>query len=151
MKIILALLVVTGFLFGCDTKKDTATSKGQPVIEDHKAIEENATGLVLNNGAKWKADSTTLLNVALLHHIISGAKKETLEDYLHTSTQLEAGLNKMVTECRIKGADHEALHHWLEPLIEETKELKRVSAIKNASRIFREMETQANLFPQYFE
>ncbi len=51
----------------------------------------------------------------------------------------------------MKGADHEALHHWLEPVMKKTKELKSANSVENARTIFDEIEKQINLFPQYFE
>ena len=57
----------------------------------------------------------------------------------------------MVNECKMKGADHEALHHWLEPVMKKTKELKSANSVENARTIFDEIEKQINLFPQYFE
>ena len=112
---------------------------------------DKATGLVLKNGLKWKADSTTLVNVDLLQKIISGAKKESLENYTQTAVGLQNGLNKMINECKMKGADHVALHHWLEPLVEKTKALKNANNIDTARITFGEIERQINLFPQYFE
>jgi hypothetical protein len=57
----------------------------------------------------------------------------------------------MVTECKMKGADHEALHQWLEPLMEKTRELKKVSNVENAATLLSEIGKQLALFPQYFE
>jgi len=57
----------------------------------------------------------------------------------------------MVSECKMKGADHEALHHWLEPIMEKAKELKNANSIETARTIFGEIEKQINLFHQYFE
>lgn len=152
MKKIFIFLMAAIFLFGCNFKTgEEKKSATYTAAENHKEHEEKVAGLVLNDGAKWKADSTTLLNVALLHNIVSLVKKQSLENYLQTSNQLEAGLSKMVNECKMKGADHDALHHWLEPLIEKTKDLKKVSSIENAATILSEMEKQINLFPQYFE
>ena len=152
MKQILTILLATSLLLACNAgnekEKTTAT---EPAAENHAEHAEQATGLALNNGAKWKADSTTLLNVALLQKIISGAKKESLENYSQTAAGLQDGLNKMVSECKMKGADHDALHHWLEPLMEKTKELKNANSIENAGTISGEIEKQINLFPQYFE
>ena len=51
----------------------------------------------------------------------------------------------------MKRADHEALHNWLEPIMEKTKELKKENSIETARTIFGEIEKQLNLFPQYFE
>lgn len=152
MKRILTLLLATSLLLACNTgneKEKPITT--EPATENHVKHVEQATGLTLNNGTKWKADSTTLLNVALLQKIITSTKKESLENYSQTAIGLQDGLNKMVGECKMKGADHEALHHWLEPLMEKTKELKNANSIETAGTIFGEIEKQINLFPQYFE
>lgn len=152
MKQILTILLATSLLLACNAGNEkgkiTTTAPAAETIANHA---EQAIGLTLNNGAKWKADSTTLLNVALLQQLISGAKKESLGNYLQTAAGLQEGINKMVSECKMKGADHEALHHWLEPIMEKTKELKNANNIETASTIFGEIEKQLNLFPQYFE
>ena len=152
MKIILTLLLATGFLFACnsgsDNGKNTATDTA---AENHKEHGEQATKLVLNNGVKWKADSTTLLNVALLQKIVSTTKKGSLEDYMQTAAQLQEGLTKMVNECKMKGHDHDALHQWLEPLMEKTKELENATTVEHAATILNEVDNHINLFAQYFE
>jgi len=152
MKIILTLLLATGFLFACnsgsDNEKNTAPAS---VAENHQEHEEVTTQLVLNNGAKWKADSTTLLNVALLQNIVSEAKKGSLEDYMQTAAQLQEGLTKMVNECKMKGAEHDALHQWLEPLMDKTKELDKATTVEKAATILNEVDKHINLFKQYFE
>ena len=57
----------------------------------------------------------------------------------------------MVAECTMQGNDHNALHVWLEPLLEKTKALGKATALENASSILQQLETQVNLFPQYFQ
>ena len=152
MKQILTVLLATSLLLACNTGNDREKTIGtKPATENHTEHAEKTTGLVLNNGAKWKADSNTLLNVALLQNIVSNAKKESLEDYLKTASALQDGLNKMLSECKMKGVDHEALHNWLEPLMERTNDLKNANNIVNAETISGEIEKQINMFPQYFE
>jgi len=146
---ILTILLVTTLLLACNTGNDK--EKATTVTEKHTEHAGQATDLVLNNGVKWKADSTTVFNVALLQNIISLAKKESLENYHQAATTLQDGLNKMISECKMKGADHEALHHWLEPLMERTKALKNASSIESAKTISGEIEKQLNLFSEYFE
>ena len=104
-----------------------------------------------NNGVKWKADSITMSNVALLKVIVSGTKQENLENYIQTAEQLQDGLNKMINECKMEGADHDALHQWLEPLLEETKEMKNATEVKIAQDKLKEIKERINLFAQYFE
>ena len=103
--------------------------------ETHRDHGEETTGLTLNNGAKWKADSITLINVSLLQAIVSDAKKEKPENYSLTTGKLQDGLNKLVKECKMKGADHDALHQWLEPLLEKTKELGRAGSVRTRSNL----------------
>ena len=151
MKLILTILLTTSLLLACNAGKEKEkTTATEPAVENHVERAEQA-GLVLNNGVKWKADSITLLNVALLQKIITSTKKESLENYSQTAKGLQDGLNKMVSECKMKGADHEALHHWLEPLMEKTKALKIANNIETAEAILGEIEKQIKLFPQYFE
>ena len=153
MKQILTILLSASFLLACNSKKNdnTANADPVPVVENQEGHEKVAEGLVLNNGAKWKADSTTLLNVTLLQTVVSGAQKESLDNYVQTAKQLENGLSKMISECKMQGADHDALHTWLEPLMQKTKDLKKVSSVENAAAVLNEIEKQVNLFPQYFE
>lgn len=152
MKKLPVLLLVISQLLACNSqnnKENNTASDTAAKAQPEQA--EKTTGFVLNNGAKWKADSTTLLNVALLQAIVSGAKQKSLENYIQTATKLQDGLSKMVNECKMKGADHDALHQWLEPLMEKTKELKKATTTESATAIFSEIEKHLNLFTQYFD
>lgn len=151
MKRILTVLLAINLLPACNSQneKENGTTAG-PAAENHEHTEK-ANGLALNNGAKWKADSTTLANAANLQGIVSNAKKESRENYLQTASRLEDGLSKMVNECKMNGADHDALHQWLEPLMEKTKELKKATAPEKATAILSNIEKQISLFAQYFE
>ncbi|MDP1843851.1 MAG: hypothetical protein Q8K64_10555 [Sediminibacterium sp.] len=152
MKQILTFLLLTSFLLACNTKNENEkTTATEPANENHAEHAGQASGLALNNGIKWKADSNTVLNVDLLQKIITSTKKESLVNYSQASISLQNGLNKMISECKMKGADHEALHHWLEPLMEKTKELKAANSIETAKTIFEEIEKQVSLFLKYFE
>ena len=152
MRKVLATLLAAGFLLACNPGREhseNASSK-QPA-EKHQEHERKLGGLVLNNGVKWTADSNTRVNVALLQDIVNNAKKENIEEYHQTAGQIQDGLNKMVKECKMKGADHDALHQWLEPLMEKNKELTSETIIENAATLLTGIESQLALFSQYFE
>ncbi len=148
MRKILEIVLAITFLLACNAGNDKQEDKGLKHEHEHELKE---TGLVLNNGVKWKADSITIANVALLQSIVSHTKKERLEDYLQSATALQKGLDKMVSECKMKGAAHEALHHWLVPLMKETKALTQANTTENAAALFYEVEKTISLFSQYFE
>jgi hypothetical protein len=149
---VITLLLISGFFLAChvESHKDqnTATS---PATETHAEHAEKAIELTLNHGAKWKADSTTATNIALLQNIVSNAKKENPENYLQTADALQEGLNKMVRECKMKGADHEALHIWLQQMMEIVNDFRNVPSVEIAAISLGEIENHINLFSQYFE
>lgn len=147
MKQIIIAAFTTVFLMACNSQggnEKEATTAG------HKDHGEHTTGLALNDGAKWKADSATNNNVAVLKTIVARVKTGD-PGYKQTADELQQGLNKMIAECKMKGPDHDALHKWLEPLIEKIKVLKNETAVEKADTIFKEIEEHINLFTQYFE
>ncbi len=149
MKKILQILLIINLLLACNSSNDKEHKSGtDPAVHEHT---EAVSALVLNNGIKWKADSVTITNAEALQAIITSANPKTLEDYRKISAEINEGLNKMIKQCTMKGADHDALHLWLEPLIKNVKELGESSTVEKAAPILHELETQANLFPQYFE
>ncbi len=151
MKKLLAILMVTAVLLACNSAAEKEKSTAADTLTNNHHDHEEATGLALNNGARWKADSITIANVSLLKETLSVAKKEKLEDYLQTASQLQEGLNKMLSECKMKGEDHNALHQWLVPLMEKVKVLKTATTVEDAAAISTAIEKQVNLFTEYFE
>ncbi|MCC8426596.1 hypothetical protein [Mucilaginibacter sp. UR6-11] len=114
--------------------------------QHEKAFEE----LVLNNGTKWKIDQATGNNVDRLQQIVKKVNGHKLADYRPAGTALQAGINQMIKECRMKGPDHLALHKWLEPLMEQVTQLNRATSAAAAKKHFNEVKKRLQLFNQYF-
>jgi len=116
--------------------------------------QDQTTELSLNNGAKWQADSVTTNNVAYLKKIADNFRTKPhhlVNDYKALSTDLNNALNKMIQQCKMTGPDHEALHHWLEPILEETNELKNITDTTIAGSIFKSIDTRLDIYNNYFE
>jgi hypothetical protein len=148
MKKILFVLAVALFLSACnsDSGKNEAT--------ESVAHGNETAGLTLNNGAKWKADSITNHNVATLKTMTDNFRIKpfpTVGEYRLLGNDLTNGLNTMVQECKMTGPDHEAVHHWLEPVLNEMKELKNVSETANGRRIFKSLDKKIDSYHTYFE
>lgn len=152
MKKILVILLTTGLLLACNSGSDNANGTTTATeTENHQELAVQVHGLELNNGAKWEADSSTLFNVAIMQNIISGARKESLENFHQTAKELQSALNKMVAECKMKGAEHDALHLWIESMMEKVKELNNETSTENAAANLSEIDKHLKLFAQYFE
>jgi len=137
MKKMIAFIV---FAFAFSTLH--ATSRSQ----QEKASEE----LVLNNGTKWKIDQATGNNIAHLRQVAKKINGYTLADLHQKGAMLQAGIDQMIKECRMKGPDHLALHQWLKPLMEEVAQLNRATNPASAQGHFNQIRKRLALFHQYF-
>lgn len=165
MKKVFYFLFSASVLFACNTNSGKIASTENPEEHSHdmKApVAENAgpesrlsTGVPeLNNGAKWVADESTNHNVALLQSIVSTFREKAdpkPEDYGVFREEFTKGLNKMVQECKMKGADHDALHVWLEPLMEDNKELGAAKTESEMKKAVESISDRLSIYPAYFE
>ncbi|HLD53930.1 MAG TPA: hypothetical protein VJA82_11540 [Sediminibacterium sp.] len=136
MKFLLSLFLVSCFLFACNQKNQ---------------LPETIKGLKLNNGGKWDADSATIVNVDFLQQIIAEENDKGLNDFINRADKLQLGLNKIISECKMTGENHEVLHLWLVPLIDKVKALKTTKSVEDARLVYTEITTIITIFPKYFE
>jgi len=112
-----------------------------------------AESLSLDNGVKWKADSSTNNNVKAMQATVEQftSTEKTPEAYKQLGTALQAGLGKMISECRMKGPDHDGLHQWLEPLIGQVKRLNESEKPEESAQLLTAIAQQIELYSQFFE
>lgn len=112
------------------------------------------TSLTLNSGDKWKADSSTYNNVMDIKNTSDMFKIQpfpSLNEYHILGNDLTKGINKMIQECKMTGPDHEALHKWLEPILENANQLKSVSDTTAAKPIFQSIDARLDEYRNYFQ
>ncbi|RYF88341.1 MAG: hypothetical protein EOO03_08630 [Chitinophagaceae bacterium] len=154
-KIIILVLLITGF-WACNpgTEKAPDSAKEGGAYAERTTTTHTKNGLQLNNGSRWVADAPTNANVKNMQGIIENfdaGTDQSLAAHWAVSAQLHTALNKMISECRMKGANHDALHLWLEPLLNQVKQLKAASSENEASGIWQTIRTQVGYYNQYFE
>lgn len=149
MKTFLMMLAI-GLLMACQPQSNKSEATTDTTVTLHEENEESGE-LTLNNGNRWKADSITNVNVSALSKIITEQKPATLEDYHAAAQQLQAGIEKLLMDCRMKGDEHEALHHWLEPIMESNGKLAKSTTVEEASTLYNAERERINIYPQYFE
>jgi len=125
------------------------TSQQQKEKEEKHEHNSSVTALQLNNGVKWKADSTTHSNVSRLVQLVSDSNYKLEKNKELFSDQLQNRLDTLVKQCKMTGPDHDALHAWLQPVLHDVKELKESDG-KFDSR-FTELETDVRSFYDYFD
>ena len=155
MKYFTAILLVC-FLWACNTAGPSAKEgvSATDTIISHEHHAEAPAQLYLNGNTKWKADVSTNVNVKALQDMADAfGKTDTpgMAEYQQVVVNLQSGLDKMIRECRMKGADHDALHQWLEPLLKQVKRLASEKEVNEAKASFDQVHQQLALYNTYFE
>jgi hypothetical protein len=153
MKKLLTPLLLIVALLACNTPKSNKNYNKTAEADEHHAEAANEK-LELNNGAKWKADSTTNNNVNNLKLILTkfdSGSDRSLSAYKKVQSDLQQGIDKMIAECKMEGPNHTALHKWLEPLIDRVAALKQAPDEPASAGALKAVRAQADLYDQYFE
>lgn len=149
MKKLYFILFSTAFLFACNQ----GSNKNEP--EDHATDNHVETsGLTLNNGAKWQADSSTnrhLINIKTTANMFKVDPFPAVDKYQILGSDILDGLNSMIRDCTLKGAPDEALHKWMLPILRQAGELKNVSDTAIAKPIFDSLDKRINIYYDYFQ
>jgi hypothetical protein len=154
--LILALSAVS--LSACNTgnpsvkQNETASVPAKEhATEDHEEL--NRSILMLNNGAKWQSDESTRMHAGNLNAFADKFSKQNnaeIEAFHAFADDMQNELNQLVKGCQMKGAEHDALHLWLEPVITGVKELKKVGTTAGGKRVAQKLIEDVKKFNQYF-
>lgn len=146
-QVLVALCMVT-FIASCNS------SDSQVVAESTEQQEQliaspltpvAVEGLNLNDGERWVVDEPTADNYMNLKQITDQFVESTnrdLESYHSYGAEMSNALNKLIQDCRMKGADHDALHDWLEPVIKEVNGIKKAEDPLEAQKTFASLNNQ---------
>lgn len=147
------------FFFACNNAgKATDKITDSLTIENYDGHagdhhEEHTSGLSLNNGAKWQADESTRIHAAKLNAEIRMFNKIENADvtaYQTFAADIQKELNSLVSGCKMKGADHDALHLWLEPVLKDVTDLKKASTADEGEQTVQRLTENVQKFNQYF-
>ena len=117
----LMIILILGF-YACSGSADNKSGENKEMEHDH----EGETSVeVKPSNTKWKADAPTKANVANLVEILNKSASAGDTNKVVLAENMQAGLDKLINECKMAGADHDALHVWLEEVIDEVKDLKK--------------------------
>ena len=149
LRFLFAAIVTTG-LFACnETKKEDASHVHSQDSVVHSTSEKHSQ-LVLNDGKKWKLDEATRHNIDLIKKTVQPDAASRQKDYAKVTADLESDANRLVSQCRMSGKDHDMLHLWLENFLSDLKQLKTASK-EEQPIVFAKIETLIKEFGDYFE
>ena len=100
------------------------SKKGSESQDDHAHTKPD-TATQLPETGKWKADLPTKKNVALMVDVVSDPKYLEPSERDNLSSALQEKIDQLIQECRMQGPDHDALHKWLEEVLDKKKDLEK--------------------------
>jgi len=137
------MLSLSIFLFSCNHSGDKAAKTADTTIEEthrgHESEHEevNASRLSLNNGEKWQTDESTRIHVSRLMDSLHAFNEKTNMDhdaYNAFAVSMQKEMDNLIKDCKMKGPDHEALHLWLHPVLQDIKNLGKPLPQKREKR-----------------
>ena len=120
------LVILCGLLIaGCGNLPEEKTSKESGQIQQDKSATDPATEMHLRENIKYRADETTRRNVDSLTSIINDNSNKGEANRVQLTEQVQKRIEILVQQCKMKGPDHDALHEWLEKVLDDLKRLKK--------------------------
>jgi hypothetical protein len=119
------LLILSLFIISCGNNAREKEHAGKEEHNEHEAGDKPV--LQLNQGAKWTSDEATRTNVRALMQIVDDSSNAGFENRDKLTSQLRTAVDTLVQQCKMKGPDHDALHVWLENVLNDLKQLQKAS------------------------
>ncbi|MEZ2415765.1 hypothetical protein ACA086_12430 [Muriicola sp. E247] len=131
-------------------KNNEAQTEIQTVETEHHPDSEWVNDIVLNNGIKWQANQETTDGVMAMLSLIDESKLSSSEDYQKLGDGLNEVKNTVVKECTMKGASHDNLHVWLQPLIEKIELLQNTGSVEEGAKLTSNIKEHLVGYYEYF-
>lgn len=150
--ILLSLLLLFAIFSSCSNQEQKQEASPEQVIEPH-THREVLPNLGLNNGEKWKVDEPTNKNIMRMQQTVElyeVEKNKTLPGYKEVGTKLGTDINTLIENCRMTGAEHDALHEWLHPFMEEAESLSTAKNAEEAEKYFEGVDAMLHKYYEYF-
>lgn len=139
-KIILLLVAIGSINMAC--KKKTAETAATETSEESSEIQ-------LNNGEKWTAPASMVAYIDKMQKDLDSASTVEQRDYAALTTQLDADVKQLISNCTMTGKSHDELHKWLLPYMELIKDISSTDQ-KQADEAFEKAKSSVKEFYQYF-
>lgn len=104
----------------------------------------------LDNGDQWHANSETTEGITNMLQLVKEFRSESVENYRELGEALANEKDELIQKCTMKGASHDNLHVYLQPLISKIAELEQVQTPAEGQRLVAEINNHLNAYHRYF-
>jgi len=145
-----ALVLICTMLFACGTP--TSDASKEVAAEQDQVVVVN-TGLVLNNGQRWKVSTHMVVPIRRMQERIAEAQAIPVEKREHAAIvdSLFLDMDQLVAACDMQGKAHDVLHEWLIPHMQLVQDLERAKDPILADSLLYSLARSAAAYDHYFE
>jgi hypothetical protein len=107
--------------------------------------------IVLNDGKKWVVVPEMFTIIKAMESDINSFNGTTIEDHKNLGTKLQDNINKLTSNCTMKGQGHDELHKWLLPFLDYVAAYNEVNTVAEATSIYNKMKASYDSVNIFFE
>lgn len=118
--------------------------------QHHEHGHEQET-ISLDNGQKWKVDDNMMVHIQQMVTDVEATASQETKDYEALDKMLLANIDRLTSDCTMKGQAHDELHKWLLPFIALANDLENRNGLKSQEAWFDEVQETMKEFDTYFK
>jgi hypothetical protein len=143
------LIIASLLIVACSDNAAHLQPAKEAEQEEHKSA-SFSDKLKLNNNAKWRTDDATKENVVAMTIVINDSNNVGYNRSEQLVKQMQSRIDALLQQCKMKGADHDALHLWLELVMRDLKNV-RASDEDGYQKSYAALKRDVESFDVYFE
>jgi hypothetical protein len=148
-KLIISISVFSLLLFSCTNNVEKAENKVE--TETEEMHQHETTKIELNKGEKWAVDSNMIVFIREMENDIKTFTNADKKDYKALATILKENIDKLTSNCTMKGKAHDELHKWLLPFIDMVTELSEAKDVAESKDMYIQIQKSFVTFNTYFQ
>ena len=153
---IITLTIVSLLLLSCgNTTNDQTNELTAPLTQQEQSHDDPIPAISLNNGTRWNSDQSTFTGMKrlefTLYNFRVGKHNPTIADYNTLGDALANIDNEIISQCSMKGKDHDQLHILLAPMLANVDVIKNDQDMVKVKGNTEELSAALVLFFEHFE
>ena len=136
------LIILTLFAFaqsGCQQNSSTNSHNN------------GGTEIVLNKGEKWVVVPEMMGIIQTMKSDVNAFDGINIEEHKVLATKLQDNINKLTSNCTMKGQGHDELHKWLLPFLDMVEAYNKATSAQEAQNTYNTIQASFSSVNNYFK
>lgn len=146
----IAILLFPLIFLACNSNKRESAAAITVELHPEEELLAWEKEMELDRGSRWIANRETTAGIKRMSTIIENSSSSTVDEYKELGDSLISEINILISKCTMKGASHDNLHIFLEPLVIKAAQLEQTFSKEEGARLISELEQHLQAYRKYF-